>query len=53
MYQKGDMNGNIFVLEKPSDDICKKYQLATFTRDDRSYAHVIIFPYHKTDFCNW
>lgn len=40
--------GNIFVLNKPSDRLCKKYQLATFVDvDGKEKAHVIIFPFHK------
>lgn len=38
---------NIFVINKPSDSICKKYQLTTFTEDKVEKAHIIIFPFHK------
>ena len=39
---------NIFILKKPSDYICKKYQLATFNDADGSQkCHIIIFPFHK------
>ncbi len=41
-------SANIFVIEKPGDDICKKYQLATFfDQNGKEYAHIIIFPFHK------
>ena len=48
-YIKGEENGNIFVIENPGDEICKKYQLATFTKDGNDYAHIIVFPYHQED----
>lgn len=48
-YIKGNNLGNIFIIEKPSDEICKKYQLATFTEDNIEYAHIIIFPCHKKE----
>ncbi len=41
-------NGNIFVIEKPSDALCNHYQLADFTgADGTARAHIIIFPHHK------
>ncbi len=42
-YWRGDPNGNTFIIEKPSDDVCKYYQLATFSSDQGEFAHVIIF----------
>lgn len=47
-YEKGTPNGNIFVLKKPSDKLCKKYQLATFNYNNSDKAHIIIFPFHKS-----
>lgn len=40
-------NSNTFVIDKPSDEICKKYQLATFFDGDKEKAHIIIYPFHK------
>jgi len=41
-------NANTFVIDKPSEDICKKYQLATFLdKNGAEKAHIIIFPFHK------
>lgn len=40
---------NIFVINKPSDDICKKYQLTTYEDEGVKKAHVIIFPFHKKE----
>ena len=41
-------HGNIFVIDKPSDEICNTYQLADFAdRNGTPKAHVIIFPFHK------
>lgn len=41
-------NANTFIINKPSDSICKKYQLSVFRADDgQEKAHIIIFPYHK------
>ena len=40
-------NGNIFVIDKPNDEICKKYQLATFVDNGQDKAHIIIFPFHE------
>ncbi|MBQ8472456.1 MAG: hypothetical protein IJ501_03020 [Bacilli bacterium] len=48
-FIQGDAKGNIFLIEKPSDELCKKYQLATFVGTDKEYAHVIIFPFHSKD----
>ena len=48
-YMKGNNLGNIFIVEKPSEEICKKYQLATFTENDKEYAHIIIFPFHQKE----
>ncbi len=46
-YQRAG-EGNIFVIDKPSDELCNIYQLADFTADDgRPCAHIIIFPFHK------
>ena len=41
---------NTFVIPKPPDEICKKYQLATFidARGEKK-AHIIIFPFHKRE----
>ena len=39
---------NTFVIPKPAEEICKKYQLATFVdKDGREKAHIIIFPFHE------
>ena len=48
-FVKGDKNGNTFVIDKPSDELCKKYQLSTFNFLGKECAHIIIFPYHKID----
>ena len=41
---------NTFIIDRPNDEICKKYQLATFVdRDGEQKAHVIIFPFHKKE----
>lgn len=41
-------NANTFIIDKPSDKICKKYQLSVFKDDNgKDKAHIIIFPYHK------
>lgn len=51
-YYKGHEDGNIFIIDKPSNEICEKYQLATFEKNGKEYAHIIIFPYHKKDIMN-
>ena len=51
-YEKGDKNGNIFIITKPSDEICYKYQLATFNYKNNKKAHIIIFPFHKKEIMN-
>ena len=48
-FWRGDDNGNTFIIEKPSDDTCEEYQLATFSNENGEYAHVIIFSYHKKE----
>ena len=48
-YWCGDVRGNTFIIEKPSDDLCKEYQLATFQNENGDYAHVIIFSYQDPD----
>ncbi len=41
-------DGNIFVIDKPSDALCNAYQLADFIDSDGiPRAHIIIFPFHK------
>lgn len=40
---------NIFVIDKPSDEICKKYQLTTYKEEGVPKAHIIIFPFHKKE----
>ncbi len=41
-------DGNIFVIDKPSDALCNAYQLADFAdADGCPRAHIIIFPFHK------
>ncbi len=46
-YRRAD-RGNIFVIDKPSDEICNMYQLADFVdTDGHPCAHIIIFPFHK------
>lgn len=40
---------NIFVIDKPSESLCKKYQLATFSADGKPKAHVIIMPFHDKE----
>lgn len=43
-----ETHSNIFVINKPADAICKKYQLSTFQgKDHLEKAHIIIFPYHQ------
>ncbi len=42
-------NANTFVIDKPSDEVCKKYQLATFFEWDKEKAHIIIYPFHKKE----
>ena len=45
-----DELSNIFIIEKPSENLCKYYQLSTFTdKDGKDLAHIIIFPYHEND----
>ena len=46
-YEKFNKS-NIFVIAKPSDEICRKYQLASFIeKDGTEKAHIIAFPFHK------
>ena len=51
-FIKGDKFGNTFVIDKPNDEICKKYQLATFKHNGVESAHIIIFPYHTEESMN-
>ncbi len=44
-----DEKCNIFVIDRPSDEICKKYQLTTYDECGVKKAHVIIFPFHKKE----
>ncbi len=45
-YSKPNLS-NTFVIDKPDDKICKKYQLSAFKDDKgKNKAHIIIFPYH-------
>ena len=39
---------NTFVVPQPNEEICQKYQLATFLDSDgMQKAHIIIFPFHE------
>lgn len=40
-------SSNTFVIDKPQDTVCKKYQLATFFDGEKEKAHIIIYPFHK------
>ena len=51
-YIKGHEFGNTFVIDKPSDSICKKFQLATFDFNGKLSAHIIVFPYHTHESMN-
>ena len=43
-------DSNTFVIPKPCEDVCKKFQLATFVDyDGLEKAHIIIFPFHKKE----
>ncbi len=43
-------NSNTFVIKQPCEEICKKYQLATFVDyDGLDKAHIIIFPFHERE----
>lgn len=48
-YFKGEDCGNIFIIDKPSNEICEKYQLSTFKYNCDEKAHIIIFPGHKIE----
>lgn len=48
-FFKGNKYGNIFIINKPNDYICKKFQLATFKYENNEKAHIIIFPSHKKE----
>lgn len=50
-YQRFSSFSNIFVIDKPSDRLCKKYQLSDFSADGgRAKAHIIIFPFHEKEY---
>ena len=43
-------NSNTFIVPKPQEEVCKKYQLATFIDcDGLEKAHIIIFPFHDRE----
>ena len=48
-YFKGHKYGNTFVIDKPSEEVCKEFQLATFKHNGIDSAHIIIFPYHTKE----
>ncbi|MBQ8293618.1 MAG: aminotransferase class V-fold PLP-dependent enzyme [Bacilli bacterium] len=53
IYYEKFKNSNIFVIKKPNDEICLKYQLASFTTEEGiDCAHIIIFPFHKEEIIN-
>ena len=43
------MHYNTFIIEKPSDETCEYYQLATFNTNEGDFAHVIIFSSHSKE----
>lgn len=48
-YFKGHKYGNTFVIDQPSEEVCKEFQLATFKHNGKDSAHIIIFPYHTKE----
>ncbi len=43
-------DSNTFVIDRPDDEICKRFQLAAFVdAQGRDKAHIIIFPFHKKE----
>ena len=42
-------DSNIFVIDEPSAEISKKYQLSDFEDNGEKKSHIIIFPYHKPE----
>lgn len=41
---------NIFVVDAPSDEVCRKYQLSCFKdKSGNQKAHIIIFPYQNPE----
>ena len=50
LYFERFEKSNTFVIPEPDEEICKKYQLATFidAKGERR-AHVIIFPFHQRE----
>jgi hypothetical protein len=43
-------DSNTFVIACPDEEICKKFQLATFfDANGVERAHVIIFPFHEKE----
>ena len=50
VYFERNGNSNTFIIEKPTDEVCKKYQLATFPDEEgKQWAHIIIFPFHMVE----
>lgn len=50
IYFERNGYSNTFIISKPSDEVCKKYQLATFPDEKgNQWAHIIIFPFHKIE----
>ena len=48
-FFKGNEYGNIFIISKPNNRICEKFQLATFKYKNEEKAHIIVFPSHKKE----
>lgn len=42
-----DGYSNLFIIKRPSDDICNRFQLSTFVIDGQDLAHIMIFPFHS------
>ena len=40
-------NSNIFVIDQPSAEVYRKYQLSNFEDNGDQKSHIIIFPSHK------
>lgn len=49
VYYENIYRSNIFVIKKPNDRVCHKYQLATFFIGKEEFAHIIVFPFHKKE----
>lgn len=47
IFYTRDGYSNLFIIKRPSEKICHRFQLSTFNVNGQNMAHIMIFPFHS------